>query len=55
MPNITTNHTITYTNALLVGVFCSSIPINNFLMDLVLMYFTVFSLRDINRKYEERD
>ena len=28
MPNITTNHAITYTNALLVGVFCSSSTIN---------------------------
>ena len=39
MPNITTNHAITYTNALLVGVFCSSSPINESIHQLSLLIF----------------
>ena len=46
MPNITTNHAITYTNALLVGVFCSSSPINESIHYLVK--FTYFSLHSLH-------
>ena len=55
MPNITTNHAITYTNALLVGVFCSSSPINesnpkyNYTFARYsLVKFTYFSLHSLH-------